>query len=502
MEPKRAAAHWSKAGLSAGLLASASISVERWVTWEPYSPIFLPYDFAVLTFAAVLGFLVLGKLSRIVGEPLARVVAVLAGTAPMVFVWAGTVFAEVGQRKLFVLAAWLIIAAVLLPAIRRRRDSVFSLEAYFFAGSLAILLATSGFRVWPPLGGIFPVAILALSSSGVPRLPAERSRWRMGIAAIAATVASVCTFWVFPGSKQLVDTSMRLAPREGNSVILIVLDTLRQDHMSLYGYSRQTTPHLDRWAKDALVFENSTSNGTWTLPSHASIFTGLSPRSHGAHGFRGTNAGGNAHALGSEQVTLAELASGAGYETAAIGANHVYVSKQYGLAQGFDTFWVEYPQQGLHFAPSDWLIEKFSIWQRREFAWSYYRDRYITDNAVRWIRATDGRPFFLFLNYMDVHDPRARPPVPEVPLEEEDPVWLRNWNYWSVLLNDPPLTPEAKRYLINSYDRELIHLDGELRRLFKYIDDVGLAENTTIIVTSDHGEYFGEHGLIKHGLGG
>jgi len=500
MRKRGTCVRWAGSGTAAGLLASATVSLARWATWEPYSPVFIPFDLFVVTLAVAFGFSVSGLIAGRVGDRLGRAAAAVALTAPMVFVWSGVVHEEAAPRKVFVAIGVLVAAALLAPAVRSGRDAPWPLEALGLGTAAATWLAVAGFAVSPLPGWIFPVVVLALLARGVPRLPVERSYWRLGVSGVSLAVTALCALTVFPASAQLAGTRTRFAPREGNSVILIVLDTLRQDHLSLYGYSRKTTPHLDRWAQDALVFTNSSSTGSWTLPSHASMFTGLSVRRHGAHGFRGTEPGGNAYPLSDDHVTIAELASAARLETAGLAANHIYVSPRYGLDQGFDTFWCELPRPGFRFAPSDWLIRKLAPWRWRQFSWLYYRDRYVTDNALRWLRAVRGRPFFLFLNYMDVHDPNGRPPLPEVPDEQEDPVWLRGWDYWSIIRGDAPMTDEIRRFLINSYDRELIHLDGELQRLFEFIERTGLDRTTTVVVTSDHGEYFGDHGLVKHGL--
>jgi arylsulfatase A-like enzyme len=120
---------------------------------------------------------------------------------------------------------------------------------------------------------------------------------------------------------------------------------MRRDHMALYGYSRATTPALERWASRGLVFEDVTTVSAWTLPSHASMFTGLWPRTHGAHAFSvgpmaeekdaPENVPVNIYPLALEHVTLAEVAREHGYRTAGFSANHYYLSSKWGMDQGF-----------------------------------------------------------------------------------------------------------------------------------------------------------------------
>src|SRR5262249_12968071 len=110
-----------------------------------------------------------------------------------------------------------------------------------------------------------------------------------------------------------------------------------------------------------------------------------------------------------------------------------------------------------------------------------------------------GRPFFLFVNYLDVHRPNLRRPTPEVPLEDEIAI-PRYFPELTSVLRGKPLAERVRRSLVNAYDRELEHLDGELGRLFRWLETSGLSDEVVVIVTSDHGEYFGEHGLIDHAV--
>ena len=117
---------------------------------------------------------------------------------------------------------------------------------------------------------------------GIPRVGLVRTRLALTPLVASLALLSVCALTIAPGSEQRVGTGLRASggPPGRRSLVLIVLDTLRRDHMSLYGYARRTTPHLDRWAEGALVFDDSSAASSWTLPAHASIFTGLFPRSH------------------------------------------------------------------------------------------------------------------------------------------------------------------------------------------------------------------------------
>ena len=492
---------WLVTGAACGAISSTAWTVARWGTWEPYGPLLVPYDVTLLVLAGAVTFALLGALAeRPIGGPIANALAAAVAQAAPFAAWIAGLYDSGGGARFKLPCAGVLAAAAAfwLWSAARQRQSRWSLEWFCLVHALAASISLLMFSRYKSFALLYPVLLAASFLAGLPRPPAGGARGRWTPVGLAAMVTVLCAAGPWPWSRQRVDTALHVSPREGHSVILIVLDTLRQDHLSLYGYARRTTPQLDRWARDALVFYDVTSASSWTLPSHASMFTGLYPRSHGAHAFRGDQQVGNAHRLNSARVTLAEIASAAGVETAAIVANHAYLSRRYQLDQGFRTYWVPVPKKGVEFALCDHLAKRLTPWLYEQFSWPYYRDRYVTDNALRWLRAARGRPFFLFVNYFDMHLPSARPASAEVPLEDEVPGSVHRYKFWSVLAGETSLDAAVRRDLVNSYDRELIHLDRQLGRLFDYLARSGLAATTTVIVTSDHGEYFGEHGLVKH----
>jgi arylsulfatase A-like enzyme len=268
------------------------------------------------------------------------------------------------------------------------------------------------------------------------------------------------------------------SPRLPN-VLLLTLDTLRADHLGCYGYQRKNSPQIDAFAEVATLFPRAYAAASWTLPSHASLFTGKYPAEHGARTFKREDGRAWEGALDESQLTLAEALKAEGYRTAAFVGNTVYLKPRFRLDQGFDSYFNE-----------------------RTYA------RTLTRLVVEWLQehqaAGTEDPFFLFANYVDTHNPynvgkrRDDPGFLEegkqrnsYPLYEE----LRPW----ILQRKEPFPGEKLQLLIDQYDTSIYNLDAELGFLFQSLEQLGLYDDTLIVLTSDHGEFFGEHELIDHG---
>ena len=485
-------------GVALGLPLAAAVGAARWLTVRLHSPVTLPYDLAVITggLALACGFTAFLRRWR----PRAAWCSVLpsrlmAGAA--IWVWSLASFEDRSWNPYALLGVALAVV-LLLPAPQRTRR----LPLVAFALLLSIALGVS---LWASVESraivaLFPVALVALFVFGAR--PAES---RLGPAWLAsgALAAAVLLLCASPSSPSSLLPERHPPPRaaraDSPSVILIVLDTLRRDHMSLYGYERATTPNLDRWAEEALVFEDMTTTSSWTLPSHASMFTGQFPRTHSARGYRGKGKKEiSRYILPREAQTLAEVLSQAGILTGGIVSNHYLLNGTWGMSQGFLEYLICRPERGYRFPLGDELAQRYSPWHYEEYEWPYYRADLMTDLALAWMRERGDDPFFLFLNYMDVHRPNWRPPTDSIPLEEGERRIAQYDKRLPKVLMHRPLPEAMQRSLINAYDRELMVLDAELARLFAYLEESGRDESTYVIVTSDHGEHFGEHDLIDH----
>jgi arylsulfatase A-like enzyme len=471
------------AGAAAGLALAAGLTLVRRVSWTPWLPVWTPLDAALLAGGLALALLVCG--GRGAGAWLA-----LAATALFV----GVTPASGTPARMLLAGGALLGGAGVAWALRPGARAALPFGAAAGGLALALPLAWQASTLHAAAWLLLPLAALAVGVAGVARPPGSLARAGalLGVGALALGVAARPSPPRYPPPAG--------AGRPGPSVVLVVLDTLRRDHVSLYGYARPTTPHLDAWARDALVFEEASAASSWTLPSHASLFTGLPPRSHGAHGYRGQRPDSNVTALPPSHETLAERARRAGVATGAVVANPYLLSPELGIAQGFETYELLKPRRGARFLPSERLLRRLAPAQLDRVAWPYVRAPFVTDRAVAWLRAHAQRPFFLFLNYMDVHRPNRQPPDAVVPWEDEIDV-PGFYPRLQEVLEGEPLDPRLRRSLVNAYDRELRALDRELGRLLDFLAESGLGERTTVIVTSDHGEYFGEHAMIDHMMG-
>lgn len=275
----------------------------------------------------------------------------------------------------------------------------------------------------------------------------------------------------------IVSIAVRPAPRP--NVIVVVMDTTRGDRCSFAGYARPTTPRLAEFAEDAVVFRDAWSPAGWTAPGHASLFTGLRPENHDLH--RSAR-----QFLDPSVRTLARQLSDAGWATACF-SNNVFVSPDFGLTEGFDVYEPAdaarpYPYSaGTH---------------ARAAAWAETQNR-------------EGRPFFLFINDMEPHMPyeppaefaarfvRGAPSAMELAAAHAyGPPRTEAYD-----LRAEELTARQIDILSDLYDAEIATLDAEIGHLFDRLRASEILDSAVVIVTSDHGEYFGENHMMEHGLG-
>ena len=262
-------------------------------------------------------------------------------------------------------------------------------------------------------------------------------------------------------------------PPGAPSVILVSIDTLRADRLGAYGYERPTTPALDQLAAGGVLFERAVAPAPWTMPSHASLLTGLLPARHGMLDVD--------RRLPDTTPTLAETIARAGFRTAAF-VNSPYLVPKSGLVRGFEHyryFDIADPDSGRQVLSAEPAIAEICA----------------------WLDAHGNEPFFLFFHTFDVHSdyqpgPRYR--------EQFVRPYQGSFDGRSITLNrvrSGEIVPTAAdvAHVSDLYDGAIRQLDDRLSKLFDHLRETGLAPHTYVMVTSDHGEEFFEHGSVLHG---
>ncbi|MCP5102449.1 MAG: sulfatase, partial [bacterium] len=257
------------------------------------------------------------------------------------------------------------------------------------------------------------------------------------------------------------------------NVILISLDTLSAGHVGAYGYQRETTPHIDELAKNAVLFENVYAQSPNTAISHATMLTSLHPMVHGTN---------PEYILGDEFETLAEHFQKSGYKTGGFTTHGAWLDRRMGFAQGFDDFFSDFIR-----APE------------------------INEYAFKFLKENAGERFFLFVHYYDIHSDYHKLPY-ETGTDYDrkfcagytgDFTGCKNDSCASTFLdkvNSEGWTIPAQdlEYITALYDGGIAYTDHHVNRLFDYLKKLGVFENSLIIITSDHGEEFMEHGKVLH----
>lgn len=321
-------------------------------------------------------------------------------------------------------------------------------------------------------------------------------------------VAWVLLFAGVQGSQWLEEkrATAQLPQPQSNApnVLVIVVDTLRADHVASCGYVRPTTPHLDRIAQQGVMFENAISTSSWSLPSHVSLVTGRYLIEHGVGNVQPEPwTGWGNEGLGGF-ATLGEALQQKGYRTGAFSANRTYFSRDLGFGRSFIHF------EDYFHSPADMFVRTLygrefariylkrsdhSLVKRtlRRLGWTGLLDQdaegsgsyggafgirkradVVNSEAMKWIGADHQHPFFAFLNYFDVHDPYGGP-------------------------RDYPKPAWPQQTAIDAYDNGVRYVDEHIQQLMDSLEAQGLAGNTLVIITSDHGESLGQHHLENHG---
>ncbi|HZM27011.1 MAG TPA: sulfatase-like hydrolase/transferase [Gemmatimonadales bacterium] len=419
--------------------------------------------------------------------------------------------------------------------IYRSRDASWMIPAFDAGlfGLLAVVIALMGLRVPVPwwfaaalLAGLGTALVLLLVerlhpasalvvAAGIgaqtarlvrPRVPAVQRVVRRTLPWLAGSLLLVAVGTV--GWRVLAERRAVLARSTAAggapNVLLLILDTVRAANLSLYHYPRPTTPELERFALGGTVFERAFAAAPWTLPSHASIFTGQWETSLQVD---------DRHRLAPNYPTLAEAMHARGYATAAFVSNARWAGWESGFTRGFERYddhpislWTAlnaaafgkqiYRRIRPLLAPK--LTRLPVLWRLRLPQSDHHRSAEDISRAfLAWVDRDQARPFFAFLNFMDAHLPYTAPDSFRFRFRSALPR-LPSRYAWS---ETPPvrLTPTDLRPKLDMYDGSIAYLDSQLGRLFDELERRELLDNTIVIVTADHGDEFAEHGVVDHG---
>jgi arylsulfatase A-like enzyme len=400
------------------------------------------------------------------------------------YVW----MSPLGYLCFFLVAAVPVLALVLVMQ-RRRALAV----AAFALGALAT------FNVFIPLSGVRRIAAVLctigiaaeLARQILARPDAALRFMRRASAALAGIflVAGVASGVWWRVAERRAVASTPAATAGAPNVLLLILDTVRASNLSLYGYARATTPNIARFAERGTTFDMAISTASWTLPSHGTDFTGQYP---------GKLSTAEKKPFDATFPTLAEAFRERGYETVGMAGNYYFAGWDSGLRRGFARY-RDYRVSFRQVLWSSWIGQSIFVWRAidgpgllaalrqaktNQFISIEKPDAEpvvasdIVDGFLAWERERPTgamrRPYFAFLNFFDAHEPYSPPPSMRTRFA-------------------------AKPGEMDLYDAAIAHLDEEIARMLGALERRGALDNTLVVITSDHGEQFGEHGLVGHG---
>ena len=381
-----------------------------------------------------------------------------------------------------------LLAGVLSPALLRWR-SLRAVNVLVFALTLVTTYAI--LRVALPIAHPVTIAVLAtglavrLAEEAAARASSMDRRIRRAAPVLAGLVALL-----FLGQWGAGALRERANPRHADddapNVLILLLDTVRAHNLGLYGYQRETAPALARLGATGVVFDRAVATSSWSLPSHASLFTG---RLHPELTANLTEI------LSERDPTLAEALGVRGYRTGAFFANLLFGREHFGLTRGF----VHHETKSLDLTlliEDSWILRTLRARASRFIDLSALRVRVsaseVNARILGWLARDSSRPFFVFANYFDAHEPYL-PPAPFDTL------------FWPVAprgrieAKGRSFTAAERNELIAAYDGAIAYIDYEIGMLLAELERRDQLRNTLVIVLADHGEEFGSHGTTGHG---
>lgn len=398
-----------------------------------------------------------------------------------------------------------VLAALLLLVVRpRRRPDAASLLAVL--GSVFTILflvraqTVAELRTLPA-GIVVGVAVAVIVWGAVFALGVRSGRFALPSQPGVMTVAFLVALGALAGPALVLRArEARIPERSGAradapNIVMIVVDALRRDHLGAYGYQRPTSPTMDALAGEGVRFDNAYSHGNRTIIAMPSLFTSLYPSFHGAIGLSE-----EAAPLPPARTTIAEVLQAAGYRTVGLMSN-IYLKRPFGMTQGFDR--TEEFDVARFYLSVYRVLDKLGLVHKPAQKASTEDAAVVTDAALSWLARMDDAPYFLYVHYMDVHHPYM--PPPEVFSEFDrgtataSPDTMFKWTV-QLLRTPPPLAfPEgARERLIDYYDACIRYTDANIARVVAGVREHDNGRPTIVVITSDHGDEFFEHGSVYH----
>jgi arylsulfatase len=467
--------------------------------------------------------------------------SVLAAFQALFLVWrfqplGGGAEMSIGVAK-FATVAGLLTAALLLPVmmvLRRLHPGWKSADraGASAATALGLVAAVAGWLVadrWLAALALMPwlSALLALSAGvtcglAVAALRLPRPWLRIGI--VAAPLLLLFLFLPLPASsrppagEEASAASPPPPPPVANvsakrpDVVLVTVDTLRADRVGAYRSLPSLTPEIDRVFREGVTFERVLTASPWTLPSVASVHTGLPTLSHGAGLPLGAGQTFRRSPLAPQHTTLAERFAAAGYRTRAVVANG-FAGESFGMGQGFQEFSSPFDSAMGAAMMGDLPLPRLIVTLTPKTAWGDYRASGVTDKALGWLKDDAEAPLFLWVHYIDPHSPfqadpdRLDPAALAAMAEQKQPPVLADGSVVGDVFVTTDLVrsgmlwlgPADRRRIEEYYDRAVGYVDRHVGRLFAALRERSRRRPVVAAFTADHGEEFWDHGHFEHG---
>jgi arylsulfatase A-like enzyme len=440
-------------------LAKLRFEFADWLVWMP------PLPSSFLPTATVHHVAVFAQLF-----PADIAMAALVGTAGGLL-WAIVAHKREPDTRAYVLG-WILLGlvvhiALVLPPLELGNDASWKNIVYRLRS-----IIVDGTAVAAVVFIVSSVLTLAI----IPRFAAKHRRRLTTVLSllVVATAAVLTTVPTSPDTSAA--TAIARAPAEGEhgqyNILLISIDSLRADHVGCYGYERDTTPAMDTVASQGIRFANAMATSSWTLPTHLTMFTGRYQIAHGVMH--------ESFALAETVPTMGEVMKAAGYSTAGF-VSAPYVAAHYGYARGMDVY-----------------RDLSSEYAHRREARSAIVSKELTDLAVDWLEEHKDEPFFMFVHNFDAHYDYT-PPAPYDTMFDEDYDGDMDGTHFIERKDvNPNMDKRDLEHILALYDGEIRYTDDHIAILLAKLEQLQLDSNTVVLIVSDHGDEFFEHGNKGH----